>query len=138
MDKNQCAVALTLVLASAGLVPSPPVAAQAPAHAAASGEAPASPCAGGPATVTQTVNGAKVGEARLARTVPRAYSFEETVDVGEDTASPVGPDAVPFRFTGTLQRLDQRSEPPPGGVRCRATSRGVTSRPGAGTPRRSC
>jgi len=75
------------------------------------------PGAGGPATVTLTVNGTKVGEARLARTVPRAYSFEETFDVGEDTASAVGPYAAPFRFTGTLQRLELRSEQPPGGPR---------------------
>jgi arylsulfatase len=65
------------------------------------------------ATVTLTVNGKKAGEARLARTVPRAYSFEETFDVGEDSASPVGPYAAPFPFTGTLERLELRSEAPP-------------------------
>jgi arylsulfatase A-like enzyme len=75
------------------------------------------PGAGGPADVALTVNGTKVGEARLTRTVPRAYSYEETFDVGEDTASPVGPYAAPFRFSGTLQRLEVRSEPPPGGAR---------------------
>ncbi len=73
------------------------------------------PGAGGSATVTLSVNGAKVGEARLSRTVPRAYSFEETFDVGEDTASPAGPYAAPFRFAGVLQRLELRSDPPPGG-----------------------
>ncbi len=75
------------------------------------------PEAGGPATVTLTVDGRKVGEARLAHTVPREYSYDETFDVGEDTASPVGPYAAPFRFTGTLQRLEVRSEQPPGGAR---------------------
>jgi arylsulfatase len=75
------------------------------------------PGVGGPATVTLTVNGTKAGEARLARTVPRAYSFEETFDVGEDTASAVGPYAAPFRFTGTLQRLELRSEQPTGSPR---------------------
>jgi hypothetical protein len=75
------------------------------------------PGLGGPATVTLTVNGTNAGEARLARTVPRAYSYEETFDVGEDTASPVGPYAAPFRFTGTLQRLELRSEQPPGAAR---------------------
>jgi arylsulfatase len=62
------------------------------------------------AIVTLMVNGKKVGEARLAHTVPRAYSFEETFDVGEDTASPVGPYDAPFAFTGTLERLELRSE----------------------------
>jgi hypothetical protein len=52
--------------------------------------------------------------ARLPHTVPRAFSFEETFDVGEDTASPVGPYAAPFPFAGTLGRLELRSRPPPG------------------------
>lgn len=65
------------------------------------------------ATVTLMVNGVKAGEARLAHTVPRAYSFEETFDVGEDTASAVGPYVAPFAFTGTLERLELRSDPPP-------------------------
>ena len=47
------------------------------------------------------------------RTVPRAYSFEETFDVGEDSASPVGPYRSPFPFTGTLEKLELRSAPPP-------------------------
>jgi hypothetical protein len=72
------------------------------------------PARGASATVTLSVNGATVGEARLAHTVPNAFSFEETLDVGQDTASAVGPYAAPFRFTGTLERLEVRSEPPPG------------------------
>jgi arylsulfatase len=68
--------------------------------------------AGKGATVTLTVNGSKVGEARLTQTVPRAYSFEETFDVGEDTASPVGPYKAPFAFTGQLERLELRSAAP--------------------------
>jgi hypothetical protein len=74
----------------------------------------AGPGRGGSATVTLSVNGTTVGEARLAHTVPNAFSFEETFDVGEDTASAVGPYAAPFPFTGTLERLEVRSEPPPG------------------------
>ena len=66
------------------------------------------PGVGGPAVVTLSVNGRKVGEARLARTVPRVYTYDETFDVGMDTASPVGPYAAPFPFTGTLQRLELR------------------------------
>lgn len=73
----------------------------------------AGPGLGAPATVTLTVNGKKAAEAKLARTVPRAYSFEETFDVGEDSASPVGPYASPFKFTGTLERLELRTNPAP-------------------------
>jgi arylsulfatase len=65
------------------------------------------------ANVILTVNGKKAGEARLARTVPRAYSFEETFDVGEDSATPVGPYQSPFPFTGVLEKLELRSEPAP-------------------------
>jgi arylsulfatase len=64
------------------------------------------------ATVTLIVNGVKVGEAHLAHTAPRIYSYDETFDVGEDSASPVGDYAAPFRFTGKLERLELRSEPP--------------------------
>ena len=64
------------------------------------------------ATITLSVNGAKAGEARLARTVPRIYSYDETFGVGEDSASPVGPYAAPFPFTGTIERVELRAEPP--------------------------
>ena len=63
------------------------------------------------ATVTLTVNGVKAGEARLAHTAPRIYSYDETFDVGEDSASPVGDYVSPFRFAGVLERLELRSEP---------------------------
>jgi arylsulfatase len=63
------------------------------------------------ATVTLTVNGVKAAEARLAQTVPVTYSYDETFDVGEDTASPVGPYRSPFRFNGTLDRVELRAEP---------------------------
>ncbi|MBV9145689.1 MAG: arylsulfatase [Acidobacteria bacterium] len=65
------------------------------------------------AVVTLSINGKKEASAHLSHTVPRAYSFEETFDVGEDTASPVGPYAAPFPFTGTLERLELRAEAPP-------------------------
>ena len=67
---------------------------------------------GNAATVTLTVNGKQAAQARLEHTVPRAYSFEETFDVGEDSASPVGPYQSPFKFTGTLERLELRSQSP--------------------------
>lgn len=63
------------------------------------------------ATVTLAVNGQKVGEAHLAHTVPRIYTYDETFDVGEDSATPVGPYAAPFPFTGTLQRVELRASP---------------------------
>jgi hypothetical protein len=62
--------------------------------------------------VTLTVNGKQSAQAHLEHTVPRAYSFEETFDVGEDSSSPVGPYRAPFRFSGTLERLELRSQPP--------------------------
>jgi len=63
------------------------------------------------ATVVLSVNGLKVGEARLARTVPRVYAYDETFDVGEDSATAVGPYAAPFPFTGTLERVELRVTP---------------------------
>jgi hypothetical protein len=68
--------------------------------------------AGKGAKIILLVNGKVIDEARLARTVPRAYAFEETFDVGEDTASPVGPYEAPFVFAGKLERLELRSGPP--------------------------
>ena len=65
------------------------------------------------ATVKLFVNGKLADEARLPRTVPRAYAFEETFDVGEDTATPVGSYEAPFPFIGTLERLELRADPPP-------------------------
>jgi arylsulfatase len=52
------------------------------------------------------VNGKAAGEARLAHTVPVAYAYDETFDVGEDSASPVGPYRAPFPFTGRLERVE--------------------------------
>jgi len=64
------------------------------------------------ATVTLSVNGKTIGQSRLGRTVPAAYSFEETFNVGEDSASAVGPYAAPFVFSGTLERLELRASAP--------------------------
>ena len=35
-----------------------------------------------------------------------AFSFEDTFDIGEDSASPVGNYQAPFPFTGVIQRID--------------------------------
>lgn len=58
------------------------------------------------ATATLLVNDRQVGQVRLPQTVPFAFSFEETFDVGEDSASPVGDYASPFPFTGRIERID--------------------------------
>jgi arylsulfatase A-like enzyme len=65
------------------------------------------------ATVTMTVNGKPEGSARLEHTASHGYNFEETFDVGEDSASAVGPYKAPFPFTGGLEKVEVRSEAPP-------------------------
>jgi arylsulfatase len=55
---------------------------------------------------TLTVDGKSVAEQRLERTIPFRVSADETLDVGEDTGTPVSEDYhVPFRFTGTLGKV---------------------------------
>jgi hypothetical protein len=52
------------------------------------------------------VDGKKVAEQKLARTIPFRVSADETFDVGEDTGTPVSEDYhVPFKFTGTLNKV---------------------------------
>ncbi|MCC2111195.1 MAG: arylsulfatase [Hyphomicrobiales bacterium] len=54
------------------------------------------------------INGEKIKEATVDRTIPGAFTASETFDVGMDTASPVADayfDKVPFAFTGTLKRV---------------------------------
>ncbi len=58
------------------------------------------------AVATLLVNDQPVGEARIPQTVPMAFSFEDTFDIGEDSASPVGNYEGPFPFTGVIQRID--------------------------------
>jgi arylsulfatase len=60
------------------------------------------------ATGILSVDGKKVAEGRIERTVPLRFSLDECFDVGEDTGTPVAEDyagRMPFRFTGTLRRL---------------------------------
>jgi arylsulfatase A-like enzyme len=64
---------------------------------------------GGPgkgAMATLLVNDQSVGEARIPETVPMAFSFDDTFDVGEDSASPVGDYQGPFPFTGVIHHID--------------------------------
>jgi arylsulfatase len=55
-------------------------------------------------SVTLYVDGAACGEGRVEGTVPMAFSADETLDVGSDTASPVSDDYTSegSAFTGTV------------------------------------
>ncbi|HET6266230.1 MAG TPA: arylsulfatase [Acidobacteriota bacterium] len=56
------------------------------------------------ATVTMSVNGTKVGEEQLTRTIPGQISLNEGMDVGEDVGSPVDFNYnPPFKFTGKIE-----------------------------------
>jgi arylsulfatase A-like enzyme len=55
-----------------------------------------------------SVDGKKVAEGRIEKTIAIRFSLDETFDVGEDTGTPVAEDyadRMPFRFTGKLIRL---------------------------------
>jgi arylsulfatase A-like enzyme len=57
-------------------------------------------------TAKLLVDGAQVAEGRSKRTIPFRISADETLDIGEDTGTPVSEDYhVPFRFTGDLKKL---------------------------------
>jgi len=62
------------------------------------------PGKGGAATLS--VDGKTVAETRFPRTIAFRLSLDETLDVGEDTGTPVSEDyRVPFKFTGTLNKV---------------------------------
>lgn len=57
-------------------------------------------------TLTLSVDGKAVAEGRIDRTYAFRVSLDETFDIGEDTGTPVSEDyKVPFRFTGSLERV---------------------------------
>jgi arylsulfatase A-like enzyme len=61
---------------------------------------------GKPGTAKLLVDGQQVAEGRIERTIPFRISADETLDIGEDTGTPVSEDYhVPFRFTGDLKKL---------------------------------
>ena len=68
------------------------------------------------AKIALEVNDKKVAETRLTQTVPYTFSFEETFDVGQDSASPVGEYKSPNRFTGTIDRVEVRILPATSGA----------------------
>jgi len=51
------------------------------------------------------INGKKIGEGRVERTVPFLFSADETFDVGRDCESPVGTYESPFPFNGTVKNV---------------------------------
>ncbi len=56
--------------------------------------------------VTISVGDKPIAEGRIERTIPFRISIDETLDIGEDTGTPVSKDyQVPFRFTGKLNRV---------------------------------
>ena len=53
-----------------------------------------------------SVDGKTAAEGKLDRTIPFRISADETLDIGEDTGTPVSEDyRVPFRFTGTIDKV---------------------------------
>jgi hypothetical protein len=55
---------------------------------------------------TMKVDGEKVAEGRIEKTIPFRFSIDEGLDVGEDTGTPVNLTYdVPFRFTGNLEKV---------------------------------
>lgn len=65
-------------------------------------------------TVTIGVDDKKVAEGRIDRTYAFRVSLDETLDIGEDTGTPVSEDyKVPFKFSGKRNRvLIQLSDSP--------------------------
>jgi hypothetical protein len=56
--------------------------------------------------VTLSVDGQKVAERKLTRSIPFRVSADETLHIGEDTGTPVSEDYhVPFKFTGTINKV---------------------------------
>ena len=52
------------------------------------------------------VDGRQVAQGRVDRTIPFRISADETLDIGEDTGTPVSEDyRVPFKFTGILKKV---------------------------------
>jgi hypothetical protein len=55
-------------------------------------------------TGTLSVNGKKVREGPIAKTVPVIFSTDDTFDLGEDWGTPLSNSyKPPFKFTGTLK-----------------------------------
>jgi len=61
---------------------------------------------GKPADVALLVDGKQVAQGRVEVTIPIRLSLDETLDVGEDTGTPVSEDYhPPFKFTGEIDSI---------------------------------
>jgi hypothetical protein len=60
------------------------------------------------------VDGNAVATQTMERTVPLLLQWDETFDIGADTGTPVDDKhyQVPFQFTGKIDKLTIRVEPP--------------------------
>ena len=57
-------------------------------------------------TATIYVDGKQVAQGRIDQTVPVRVSADETLDIGEDTGTPIVRDyQVPFRFSGEIEKV---------------------------------
>ena len=68
----------------------------------------AGPGMGKSATGTLWVDGKQVAQGKIERTIPLRFSLDETMDVGQDTGTPVVEDylaKMPFKFTGILKKV---------------------------------
>ena len=62
--------------------------------------------AGKPADVALLVDGKQVAHGRIETTIPIRLSLDETLDIGEDTGTPVSEDyQPPFKFTGEIEKV---------------------------------
>jgi Sulfatase len=53
-----------------------------------------------------TVDGKEIANKKIDHTIPLLMAIDETFDVGSDTRTPINDDyQVPFRFTGTIDKL---------------------------------
>jgi arylsulfatase len=60
------------------------------------------------ATGTLSVDGKQVAQGKIERTNPLRFSLDETLDVGQDTGTPVVETylaKMPFKFTGDLKKV---------------------------------
>ncbi|QGJ68688.1 Arylsulfatase [Planctomycetales bacterium 10988] len=61
---------------------------------------------GGSGQATLTIDGETVDSKKIPRTIAFRMSLDETLDIGEDTGTPISEDyQVPFKFTGKLLKV---------------------------------
>jgi hypothetical protein len=61
-----------------------------------------------------STNGTPIAQGRIEQTIQRLVSFDEGLDIGEDTGTPVNLDyEVPFKFTGGITEVTVRGYEPP-------------------------